>query len=123
MALIEVAGAATASDAARCARQIANSPLVKTMLAGGDPNIGRVAAAAGASGARFNPDHLELRVNGVPLVVRGEAQRIAKGVAKHAMSPKMIELEVHLHAGVASARMLTCDFTEEYVHINARYST
>ena len=123
MALIEVSGAVTEADAQRCARQIANSPLVKTMLSGGDPNVGRVAAAAGASGARFNPERLELRVNGAPVVVRGEALRIAKGAAKQLMSPKTISLAIHLHAGTASARMLACDFTEEYVRINARYST
>ena len=123
VALVEVSGAKTEADAQRCARQVANSPLVKTMLAGGDPNVGRVAAAAGASGARFNPDRLEIRVGGVPVVVRGEARRIAKGAAKQLMAPKTISLEVCLHAGTASARVLTGDFTEEYVRINARYST
>ena len=123
LALVEVIGAKTESDAVRCARQIANSPLVKTMLAGGDPNVGRVAAAAGASGARFDPNRLELRVDGVPVVLRGEAQRLSKALAKQLLTPKTVTLQVHLHAGPASARMLTCDFTEDYVRINARYST
>ena len=123
MALVEVSGAKTEAEAQRCARQIANSPLVKTMLSGGDPNVGRVAAAAGASGARFNQDRLAIRIGGMPVVVRGEVHRISKVVTRQLLAPSCVSIEVDLGAGTASARMLTCDFTEEYVRINARYST
>ena len=124
---IEVSGARSAPEAQRCARRIASSLLVKTMLAGGDPNMGRVAAAARASGARFDPSRLEIGIRGVGAVVRNggmvafDVARARRGLQSSAASCPVITVD--LHAGNASAWMTTCDLTEEYVRINAHYST
>jgi glutamate N-acetyltransferase/amino-acid N-acetyltransferase len=118
-----VAGARTAKEAQACARQVAASPLVKTMLAGGDPNVGRIAAAAGASGARFDGRRLEIRVNGVRVVSGGTVVPLNTAVARQLFRQPEVAVQIHLHAGGAEGRMVTCDLTEEYVRINARYST
>jgi glutamate N-acetyltransferase/amino-acid N-acetyltransferase len=120
---VEVVGARTARDAVACAKQIACSPLVKTMLAGGDPNVGRVAAAAGASSARFDPGRLEIRIEGVRMVAGGAALPVAAAVMRRLLARPRVRVRLRLHAGRASARMLTCDLTEEYVRINAGYAT
>ena len=127
MAYIGVSGARTAADADACARRVASSPLVKTMLAGADPNMGRVAAAVGASGARFDPKKLEIRIGGLGVVVRGgtvrsfDAARARKWLRPR--PPAYPAMYINLHAGRARSWMLTSDLTEEYVRINARYST
>ncbi|MBI4597287.1 MAG: bifunctional glutamate N-acetyltransferase/amino-acid acetyltransferase ArgJ [Candidatus Omnitrophica bacterium] len=123
MAEIIVEGARTEGEASRCARSIANSPLVKTMVAGADPNVGRVAAAAGASGAVFDPNRLDIWIEGQRMVVGGVAVRLSAAVSRRLMQGPSVRIHVHLHAGRAASRMRTCDLTEEYVHINARYST
>lgn len=120
---IKVAGARNQKDADSCARQIAFSPLVKTMLAGSDPNVGRLAAAAGASNARFNPDHLEIHVSGVKTVSRGVALNLSKAVLRRLLNRPVVPVRVDLHAGNAAAAMWTCDLTAEYVRINAGYAT
>ncbi len=120
---IAVTGARSAREARACARSVARSLLVKTMLAGGDPNVGRIAAAVGASSARFDPDRLDIDVEGRRLVARGAVQSIPKSVARRLLKGAEIAVRVELHAGRASAGMRTCDLTEEYVRINAHYST
>jgi len=120
---IMVEGARNDRQAQACARQVACSPLVKTMLAGGDLNVGRIAAAAGASGAVFDPDRLEIRVNARRVVAGGEVVRLGSGVLRRMLKRPEAAIRIHLHAGRGAGRMLTCDLTEEYVHINARYST
>ena len=116
-------GARTEQDAQACARQVAGSPLVKTMLAGRDPNVGRIAAAVGASPARFDPERLEIRIGSHRVVSRGAALPLAKSVARHLLNHPEVSVRIHLHAGRAEGRMATCDLTEEYVRINARYLT
>jgi len=121
VATVEVRGARSEREALACARQIVTSSLVQTMLASGDPNVGRIAGAAGASPAVFDPDKLEVRVGRHVVVSRGIVHRIGKTLADTLLKPKEILITVHLHAGSASARMLTCDLTEAYVQLNARY--
>ncbi len=123
VATIHVQGAKTEQQAHACARQIATSSLVQTMLASGDPNVGRIAAAAGASGAWFNPDKLEIHIGGTPVVAHGVARRIGKELAKRILGTPEVSIEISLHAGRAEAQMLACDLTKEYVHINAHYTT
>jgi glutamate N-acetyltransferase/amino-acid N-acetyltransferase len=120
---ITVRGARTGREALACARQIACSPLVKTMLAGSDPNVGRIAGAAGASGARFNPDRLEVTVSGVKVAARGAVLHVAPAVLRRLLSRPEVPVVVHLHAGTAEATMTTCDMTTEYIRINAGYAT
>ena len=120
---VEVAGARTEAEAMACARQVANSPLVKTMLAGGDPNVGRIAAAVGASTARYDADELEIRIGAQRVVAHGAALRLPKTVARELLSRPEVTVRINLHAGRAEGRMLACDLTEEYVRLNAKYST
>jgi glutamate N-acetyltransferase/amino-acid N-acetyltransferase len=120
---VEVVGARSDREALACARQVALSPLVKTMLAGSDPNVGRIAAAAGASSARFNPSQLDIQVGAVPLVSRGAAVSVPAAVMRRLLARPRVPVRINLHAGSACGRMLTCDFTEEYVRINAGYAT
>lgn len=120
---VRVAGARSAREAHAAAQRVANSPLVKTMLAGGDPNVGRIAAALGASGAGFTPERLEIRLNGRPVVIRGLPRPLDRASARQVMRRPEVLMQVDLHAGDAEGRALSCDLTEEYVRINAHYST
>ena len=117
-------GAATDDDARRAARAIANSPLVKTALNGGDPNWGRLVAVAGRAGVAFDPDRTIVRIGGVVLYdgVTIHADREAEA-ASHLANDE-VELSVDLGVGGAcAATMWTCDFSADYVHINADYRT
>jgi len=122
MATIQVVGARSSGEALACAHTVATSSLVRTLLASGDPNVGRIAAAAGASGAWFRPDELEIRSGGSRVVHRGIAKRLGKTLARRLFAPREVAIQIHLHAGSSHASMLTCDLTEDYVRLNARYS-
>lgn len=123
VAAIEVVHAATARDAERCAYKIANSPLVKTMLAGGDWNFGRMAAAAGASGARFDPDKLRILLDGRVAVANGVHRQADRAALRLLSQGERLTITVDLQTGHATATVWTCDLTEEYVRINARYTS
>jgi len=120
---VTVTGARTERQARACARSVISSPLVKTMVAGADPNMGRVAAAVGASGARLDPRTLEMTLQGRRVVARGVVLARAQESVRRRMRRPRIAITMHLHAGAASARMWTCDLTTEYVRINAGYTT
>ncbi|MBI5528089.1 MAG: bifunctional glutamate N-acetyltransferase/amino-acid acetyltransferase ArgJ [Deltaproteobacteria bacterium] len=120
---INVSGAPTEADADRMARAIANSPLVKTAVAGADPNWGRIACAAGYAGVKFDPARLDVEINGIRVCRRGEDARAdEKTVARALMKPE-VRLDVNIHRGAASATVWTCDFTKDYIAINASYRT
>ena len=124
LATIRVEGAATDEDARRAARAIANSPLVKTALNGGDPNWGRLVAVAGRAGVAFEPDRTVVRIGGVMLYdgVTIHADREADAAAH--LANDEVELTVDLGVGGPyAATMWTCDFSADYVHINADYRT
>ena len=123
VATFDVVHARTDAEALTCARQIARSSLVRTMLAGGDPNIGRIAAAAGASGARFRAEELEIRVGGHTVVSRGVATPIGKELARRLVGSRDVRVQVDLHTGRGRAHMVACDLTEAYVRLNASYPT
>ena len=120
---VEVSGARTEADAERIARAIANSPLVKTAVAGADPNWGRILCAAGYSGAKFDPARADIRVNGLFLCRRGLDAGFDEAAAKRELDRKELTLRVDLHQGKAEVRMWTCDFTHDYITINASYRT
>ena len=120
---VEVQGARTAAAADRMARAIANSPLVKTAIAGSDPNWGRIICAAGYSGADFDPAKVDIRVNRLFLCRRGLDAGFDEAVAKRELDQKEIVLRVDLHQGQAAARIWTCDLTHDYITINASYRT
>jgi glutamate N-acetyltransferase/amino-acid N-acetyltransferase len=126
---INVQGAPSGQAAAQVARTIAGSSLVKTALAGADPNWGRILAAAGRAGVSFNPDHAEIWLGGTRMYgpSAGASYSIAlpldERAAHRRLLAKYIPIVVNLHRGRGTARVWTCDFTMEYVNINASYRT
>ncbi|HXN65592.1 MAG TPA: bifunctional glutamate N-acetyltransferase/amino-acid acetyltransferase ArgJ [Candidatus Acidoferrales bacterium] len=120
---IEIRGAPDQAGAEQVARTIATSPLVKTALAGGDPNWGRILAAAGRAGVPFRPERAAIRMAGIHVFERGRALPFDEGVAHEKLLEPNISIAMHLRAGKGRARVWTCDFTAEYVHINASYRT
>lgn len=117
-----VRGAKTPADAERAAFSIANSNLVKTAIYGNDANWGRIMAALGYSGTRFTEEKTDISFNNVKVVRNGLSNNRDREAAE-ALRSKEIRITVDLHAGRSSAEVLTCDFTEEYVKINAEYRT
>lgn len=120
---VEVRRAPSDRAAAQVARTIANSPLVKTALAGADPNWGRILAAAGRAGVSFDFERVDIRLAGILVCRRGGEHPFSERLAHQKMLAKFVPIVVDLHAGRGSATMWTCDFTTDYVHINAGYRT
>jgi glutamate N-acetyltransferase / amino-acid N-acetyltransferase len=120
---IEVRGAPSDRAATSVARTIANSSLVKTALAGADPNWGRILAAAGRSGVKFNFERADVWLAGILMCRRGREQPFDERIAHDKMLAKNVPIVVDLRSGRGHARMWTCDFTAEYVRINASYRT
>ena len=120
---IEVRGAPSDRAADRIARTVANSPLVKTAFAGADPNWGRILAAAGRSGAKFDFERVNIWVAGIEVCRGGREYPFDEIVAHEKMIEKNVSVVIDLHSGDGRARVWTCDFTKEYVHINASYRT
>jgi glutamate N-acetyltransferase/amino-acid N-acetyltransferase len=121
---VRITGAATHEDAWLAARTIANSPLVKTAIHGGDPNWGRLVAAAGRSGAAFVLDRATVAVGPVQVFVSGVPHDERADAAAAVMQQKELTVSVDLGTGGAhTATMWTCDFSAEYVRINAEYRT
>jgi len=120
---IEVRGAKTESAAKKIAETIATSPLVKTAFAGGDPNWGRVFAAAGRSGVKFDPSLVEITMAGIKVLLRGQPLPFNERAASNKLLADHVPIVMNFHAGTAVARYWTCDFTAEYVRINASYRT
>jgi glutamate N-acetyltransferase / amino-acid N-acetyltransferase len=120
---IEVRGSKTEAAARRIAQTIATSPLVKTAFAGGDPNWGRTFAAAGRAGVKFDPSRVDIHMAGIPVLRRGQPLDFNERAASNRLLEKNVRIVVDLHAGRSVARYWTCDFTAEYVRINASYRT
>jgi glutamate N-acetyltransferase/amino-acid N-acetyltransferase len=120
---VTVIGAKSAADAERCARQIANSPLVKTAFFGCDPNVGRILMAAGSSGAAVESDKLVLQIGGVKVAARGALLVNALPRAAEKMRQPAFDVKLDLRLGRAAKTILTCDLSYDYVKINAEYTT
>jgi glutamate N-acetyltransferase/amino-acid N-acetyltransferase len=120
---IAVRGAKTEAAARRIAETIATSPLVKTAFAGGDPNWGRIFAAAGRSGVRFDPTLVDITMAGIPVLRRGQPLDFNERAASNKLLAEHVPILMDLHAGKSAARYWTCDLTAEYVRINASYRT
>ena len=121
---VAVRGARTRKDALIAARSVANSPLVKTAIHGADPNWGRIMMALGKSAARVAADRVAIAIGGELLVERG---MLRPGVRldriREAMAGAEYTIAVDLGLGPGEDRMWTSDLTEEYVRINAKYTT
>jgi glutamate N-acetyltransferase/amino-acid N-acetyltransferase len=120
---IEVRGARSEADATKVARSIANSPLVKTAFFGCDPNFGRIAMAAGKAGVGFDPERLDVSLAGINIASRGALNVEALAEARARMKEREFGLRLDLKMGKASARVITCDLSYDYVKINAEYTT
>jgi glutamate N-acetyltransferase/amino-acid N-acetyltransferase len=122
---VSVEGARSNTDAVAIARTIGLSQLVKTALHGCDPNWGRILAAAGRSGARFNPDHVSMRIGRVRIFEEGRPIMNAKREAQAAATMKQPEyaITVRVGRGRGVGHYWTCDLGHEYVRINADYRT
>ena len=121
---ITVSGARSQDEAWTAARVIANSPLVKTAVHGGDPNWGRLVAAAGRSGVTFALDQAMVRIGSLVLFSEGQPHDELAPRAADYLRGKEIEIEVNVGAGGSGrATVYTCDLSAEYVKINAEYRT
>jgi glutamate N-acetyltransferase/amino-acid N-acetyltransferase len=121
IARVEVEGARTAPDADRIARTIAESPLVKTALHGGDPNWGRVLAAVGRAGVPLDIDRVSIWIGDVQVAARGAALEYEERTAAAAMQEDPVRLRVQLGDGEASGWLWTSDLSRGYVDINSHY--
>ena len=121
--IVEVQGARKPSDAERVARAIANSPLVKTAIAGSDPNWGRILCAAGYSCALFDPNKVDIHINDLLVCRDGVDAGFDEAAARKELEGKEMTLRLDLHQGSASAHLWTCDLTHDYITINASYRT
>jgi glutamate N-acetyltransferase/amino-acid N-acetyltransferase len=123
---VTVTGAKKEGDAEKVARTVIGSPLVKTAVYGEDPNWGRVVAAAGRAGVKFDPDAVSLWISDgnaqFPLVKSG-AIIADLSAAKQAMHGRTVVFVLDLAAGKAEATAWGCDLTEKYVEINGKYTT
>jgi glutamate N-acetyltransferase/amino-acid N-acetyltransferase len=120
---VNVTGAATALDARRAAKAIANSPLVKTAVHGGDPNWGRLIAVAGRAGVAFELSRAAVRIGTTVLFENGRPHDEAAPEAAAYLKHNEILISVDLGAGSAASTVWTCDLSAEYVRINADYRT
>jgi glutamate N-acetyltransferase/amino-acid N-acetyltransferase len=121
VAEVRVEGARTAADADRVARTVAESPLVKTALHGGDPNWGRVLAAVGRSGVALEPSRVSIWIGDVHVAEGGAGRGYEESAAAAAMREDPVRLRIRLGEGGASGWMWTSDLSHGYVDINAHY--
>ncbi|HTS51530.1 MAG TPA: bifunctional glutamate N-acetyltransferase/amino-acid acetyltransferase ArgJ [Bryobacteraceae bacterium] len=121
---IDVTGATNDEAAERLARAIANSLLVKTAIAGSDPNWGRILSAAGNAGVALDPSKVDIDLQDVPVCRAGLAADFSEADLKKKLDGTECRIRVVLHGrGTGSARFWTCDLTEKYIEINASYRT
>ena len=121
---LDVRGLRSREEAYRIAKAIADSPLVKTAIAGGDPNWGRIISAAGYAGVQFREEDATLRLNGTLLYKSGAPVDFdAKAVSHSMRSNREMQIELDFAIGGESVRFWTSDLTAEYVRLNADYTT
>ncbi len=121
---IQVRGLKTRDEARRIAQTVANSALVKTAVSGGDPNWGRIVSAAGYAGVPFNPEGVDLIVNGFKLYERGSPVPFdAKTVSAAMKASRETTINLTFREGDAAVRFWTSDLNVDYVRFNADYTT
>jgi glutamate N-acetyltransferase/amino-acid N-acetyltransferase len=120
---VHVRGAESAAAAKQVARTVANSPLVKTAVHGGDPNWGRLLAAAGRAGVPFDADRVRVRIGPVVLFRDGRPFDDEAPRAADYLRGTDLEVEIDLGGGASEATVWTCDLSAEYVRINGEYRT
>ncbi len=121
---VEVHGCLNREDAMKISKTIADSPLVKTAVAGADPNWGRIVSAAGYAGVQFDPSKVTLHLNGMLLYEQGAPVDFdARAVSQTIAAERDTHIVLLLEEGTAAARFWTTDLTTEYVRLNAEYHT
>ena len=121
---VDVCGASSTASAKKAALAIANSPLVKTAIAGEDANWGRVVMAVGKSGAPLNQEKLSVAMGGVTIAqAGGRVEGYDEKLVTEHLKGQEVGIEVNLGVGRSKARVWTCDFTHDYITINAEYRT
>ncbi|NJD04385.1 MAG: bifunctional ornithine acetyltransferase/N-acetylglutamate synthase, partial [Ruminiclostridium sp.] len=121
--LVEIVAesAANAEDAYKAVSAIARSPLVKTAIFGEDANWGRIITAAGYSGAEFDPANIDIYIGDLLVCKSGSAVAFDEKKAKEILHEKEVKILVKLNKGLYSDHMWTCDFSYDYIKINASY--
>lgn len=120
---VDVQGLPTEEDARRVAKAVCESPLVKTAVAGNDPNWGRIVSAAGYAGIPFQEQDLSLIVNGVLLYESGRPIAFDEAKVSGSMKQGEVHIQLKFRLGGAAVTYWTCDLTAEYVRLNADYTT
>ena len=120
---IRVTGAATQGDAKTVGLSVANSNLVKTAVFGRDPNWGRILCAIGYSGAAIQPELVSVSMAGIPIYADGSGLSFDNSRAIQVLSRADVAIDIALGQGECQATVYTCDFTYDYVRINAEYTT
>jgi len=120
---VVVKGAATKADAAKACRAIADYPLLKCAVHGGDPNWGRIICAVGSAGVKLNPDKLSCKLGDITVFKNGVPRKFDTKKASKVISQTEHTITVDLGAGNASDFCYGCDLSAEYVTINAHYHT
>ncbi len=120
---VVIKGAATKADAAKACRAIANYPLVKCAVNGGDPNWGRIICAVGSAGVKLNPNKLSCKLGPITVFNNGTPRKFDKKKASKVVSQTEHTITVDLGVGRASDFCYGCDLSAEYVRINADYHT
>lgn len=121
---LDITGCRSDAEAKQIAKSIAHSPLCKTAWSSADPNWGRLMAAAGYSGVQFDPATVTVQIGSLPVYEKGMRSPSFDEAATHrVMQQREYTIAMNFAQGEGFCRFLTCDLTEEYVHINADYST
>jgi len=119
---VAITGAENDADARKIGLLIANSPLVKTALAGEDPNWGRIVMAVGKSGAKADRDRLSIRFGDIQVAENGwVSPGYSEAAAARYMTRQELKIGVDLGLGSGRATIWTCDLTHGYITINADY--
>ncbi len=124
LVIVRALGFRTTEDARRVARAISNSPLVKTAVAGSDPNWGRILSAAGYSGVNFDPRKVDIYLQRVLVCKNGLAAEYNEDELKQKLNESEVRIRIVLQGnGRGESRFFTCDLTEGYIEINGSYRT
>ena len=120
---VNVHGAENFADAKKVAMSVANSPLVKTAAFGEDLNFGRIICAVGYSGVKISPEKVVIKYGNIPVYAHSVAVNYDAEAMKKIISAHDIIYDIELGIGEASATVWTCDFSFQYIKINADYTT
>lgn len=122
--IIDVRGLRTREEAHRIAKIVAEGPLVKTAIAGNDPNWGRIVSAVGYAGVELEEEDITLRINDTPIYESGTpVEYDAAAVSQQMRDNRDVHIDLQFPLGDQSVRFWTCDLTQDYVRLNSEFST